>query len=225
MGIKIILILLGAPGAGKGTVAEILVDKFGIPQISTGDILRSAVKSGTESGKAASDYMNKGELVPDKIILSIIEDRIKQDDCLNGFILDGFPRSISQAMALIEILHSLDIDYSMVINLEVSEEILIRRLASRRTCSNTSCQAIYNIFTKPSKSEGICDKCGSKLIQRDDETDEAIKKRLAVYNEKTAPLIEFYNTDKRYYSLQSIDGKEVADRIISILKSSNSIID
>jgi adenylate kinase len=208
------IILLGAPGAGKGTLAEMLVASHHIVQISTGDILRNAVNTGTAIGKQANEFMARGELVPDSIIMEIMKDRLQQDDCKDGFILDGFPRTIYQAKALEEILSKLGIEIDAVINLEVPEDIIMRRLTSRRTCSNTECQAIYNIYTMPSKIEGICDKCGSPTVQRDDETEEVIKRRLETYEEKTAPLIEYYRGDSRFISVSALDARSVYDKII-----------
>lgn len=209
------IILLGAPGAGKGTIAEILVNSHHIVQISTGDILRNAVNAGTAIGKKAEEYMSSGELVPDSIIMEIMEDRLQQDDCKEGFILDGFPRTMYQAEALGDILSRLDVSLDAVVNLEVPEDIIIRRLTSRRTCSNTECQAIYNIYTMPSKREGICDKCGSPIVQRDDETEEVIKKRLETYKEKTAPLIEYYQDDSIFMSVPALDAHEVYKAIVN----------
>lgn len=186
------LILLGAPGAGKGTVAKMLTAIDGSVQISTGDILRGAVKEGSELGKQAEAYMKAGDLVPDELIMGIMEERLQQDDCANGFLLDGFPRTIPQAEALGKLLDKLDIKLDAAVNLDVPREVILDRLTTRRTCSNQECQEIYNIKSKPPKQEGICDKCGSPVIQRDDETEEAISKRLDTYNEKTAPLAGYY---------------------------------
>lgn len=207
------IILLGAPGAGKGTVAEILIQKYGIPQISTGDMLRSAVKAGSEIGKRAAEYMNRGELVPDEVILGLIENRLLEADARKGFILDGFPRTIEQADNLKAILKKLGITIDLVVNLEVPEDVIIRRLTSRRTCSNPDCQAIYNIHTKPSKKDGVCDKCGSPTMQRDDETETVIKKRLDTYREKTSPLIGYYRNDPEYFSVPALVAGEVIDAI------------
>ncbi|HNW27811.1 MAG TPA: adenylate kinase [Spirochaetota bacterium] len=207
------IILLGAPGAGKGTVSEILTEQYGIKQISTGDILRSAVKAGTELGKTAEGYMKRGELVPDSLILDIMEKRLQEDDCRKGFILDGFPRTIAQADSLKEMLDRLGMKVDAIVNLEVPEDVIIRRLSSRRTCSNHDCQAIYNIYTKPSRKEGICDKCGSPTIQRDDETEEAIRQRLATYAEKTAPLIDYYRHDPAFVSAPSIKPEPAIEAI------------
>jgi len=207
------LILLGAPGAGKGTVSSLLVKEYGLVQISTGDILRGAVKAGTEIGKKAQDYMNRGDLVPDSVIMGIMGERLQEDDCKKGFILDGFPRTIPQAEELDELLKKLNISLDMIVNLNVPEEELLKRLTSRRTCSNPDCQAIYNVISNPTKVEGICDKCGSKTIQRDDETEEAIKHRLETYKEKTAPLIDFYKGRDNFVSADSTDSKNVFDVI------------
>ena len=210
------IILLGAPGAGKGTVAEILMEKYGISQISTGDMLRSAVKSGSELGNAAREYMNRGELVPDSLIMDIMEKRLQAGDCGKGFILDGFPRTIGQAESLAAMLKKLGMKIDAIVNLEVPEDVIVRRLGSRRTCSNADCQAIYNIYTKPSKREGICDKCGSPTIQRYDETDEAIKKRLATYAEKTAPLIDYYRNDPAFISAPSLKPEPAVEAVAAL---------
>jgi adenylate kinase len=189
------LILLGAPGAGKGTVAKLLTALDGSVQISTGDILRGAVKAGTELGKQAQDYMSRGDLVPDDLIMGIMEQRLQEADCAKGFLLDGFPRTIPQAEALKGLLSRLNIKLDMAVNLDVPREVILDRLTTRRTCSNSDCQEIYNVKSKPPKVEGVCDKCGSPVIQRDDETEEAISKRLDTYNEKTAPLVDFYRKE------------------------------
>lgn len=211
------IILLGAPGAGKGTIAEILIKKYGIKQISTGDMLRGAVKSGSDLGMTAQGYMNRGELVPDNLILDIMEKRLQEPDCRKGFILDGFPRTIGQADSLATMLKKLTMKIDAVVNLEVPEDVIIRRLGSRRTCSNADCQAIYNIYTKPSKKEGICDKCGSPTVQRDDETEEAIKKRLTTYAEKTAPLIDYYKNDPAFISAPSLKPEPAIDAIAALV--------
>lgn len=186
------LILLGAPGAGKGTVSKLLTALDGSVQISTGDILRGAVKDGTELGKKAQAFMKAGDLVPDDLIMGIMEERLQQPDCANGFLLDGFPRTIPQAEALDKLLDKLNIKLDAVVDLVVPRDVILDRLTTRRTCSNSDCQEIYNVKSKPPKVEGVCDKCGSPVIQRDDETEEAISKRLDTYNEKTAPLASYY---------------------------------
>lgn len=189
------LILLGAPGAGKGTVAKLLTAIDGSVQISTGDILRGAVREGTELGKKAEGFMNSGALVPDELILDIMGERLLEDDCKSGFLLDGFPRTIPQAEALGGMLTKLGIKLDGVVNLDVPREVIMDRLTTRRTCSNSECQAIYNVKSMPSKVEGVCDKCGSPTIQRDDETEEAISKRLETFNEQTAPLVGYYEKE------------------------------
>ncbi len=186
------LILLGAPGAGKGTVAKLLTAIDGSVQISTGDILRGAVKAGTALGKKADAFMKAGDLVPDDLIMGIMEERLQEADCASGFLLDGFPRTIPQAEALDALLTRLNIQLDFVVSLDVPHEVILDRLTTRRTCSNSACQEIYNVKSKPTKVEGVCDKCGSPVIQRDDETEAAISKRLDTYNEKTAPLADFY---------------------------------
>ncbi|HHH48346.1 MAG TPA: adenylate kinase [Gammaproteobacteria bacterium] len=189
------LILLGAPGAGKGTVAKLLAEMDGSVQISTGDILRGAVTAGTELGKQIESLMKSGDLVPDELIMDIMEQRLQEPDCEKGFLLDGFPRTIPQAEALKGLLAKLGIELDMAVNLEVAREVILDRLTTRRTCSNSDCQAIYNVKSNPSRQAGICDKCGSPVIQRDDETAEAISHRLQTYVEKTAPLIGFYEKE------------------------------
>jgi len=189
------LILLGAPGAGKGTVAKLLTAVDGSVQISTGDILRGAVQAGSELGKKADAFMKAGDLVPDDLIMGIMEDRLQEPDCEKGFLLDGFPRTIPQAEALNALLGRIGIKLDMAVNLDVPRDVILDRLTTRRTCSNADCQAIYNVKSNPTKVEGVCDKCGSPVIQRDDETEEAISKRLETYNEKTAPLAAFYEKE------------------------------
>ena len=189
------LILLGAPGAGKGTVAKLLTKLDGSVQISTGDILRGAVAAGTELGKKAQAYMNAGDLVPDELIMGIMATRLQESDCANGFLLDGFPRTIPQAEQLKTMLAELGIELDMAVNIDVPRDVILDRLTTRRTCSNGSCQAIYNVKSNPPKQEGICDKCGSPVVQREDETEAAISHRLETYNAKTAPLIGFYDKE------------------------------
>ncbi|MGA7981715.1 MAG: adenylate kinase [Chromatiaceae bacterium] len=184
------LILLGAPGAGKGTVAKMLTAIDGSVQISTGDILRAAVKEGTELGKKAEAAMKAGDLVSDELIMGIMEARLQEDDCKAGFLLDGFPRTIPQADALRGLLAKLGIELDAAVNLDVPRDVILDRLTTRRTC--VDCGAIYNVKSAPPRVEGVCDKCGGKVVQRDDETEEAISNRLDVYNAKTAPLVDFY---------------------------------
>lgn len=184
------LVLLGAPGAGKGTQAKILVEKYGIPQISTGDLLRAAVAAGTALGKEAKSYMDKGELVPDSVVLGMVEERLKQDDCKKGYILDGFPRNTKQAEALDKMLSSLGMSLTAALSVDVPFDDLMKRLTGRRTCK--ACGQMYNVYFNAPKKEGVCDKCGGELFQRDDDKEETIKKRLEVYNAQTAPLIDYY---------------------------------
>lgn len=184
------LVLLGAPGAGKGTQAKKLVEKYGIPQISTGDLLRAAVAAGTPLGKEAKSYMDKGELVPDSVVLGMVEERLKQDDCKKGYILDGFPRNTAQAEALDKMLASLNMPLTAALSVDVPFDDLMKRLTGRRTCK--ACGQMYNVYFNPPKKEGVCDKCGGELFQRDDDKEETIRKRLEVYNAQTAPLIDYY---------------------------------
>ena len=207
------LILLGAPGAGKGTVAKMLTKIDGSVQISTGDILRGAVQAGTDLGKEAEGYMNRGDLVPDSLIMGIMEQRLQEDDCKSGFLLDGFPRTIPQAEALTDLLAKLDISLDMVVDIDVPRDVIFDRLCTRRTCENPDCQAIYNVKSMPPKKEGICDKCGSAIIQRADETEEAIGHRLDTYNEKTAPVAGYYGKQGKLKSITGTSSDVVVDGI------------
>lgn len=213
------IVLLGAPGAGKGTVAKLLTEHDGSVQISTGDILRAAVKEGTALGKKAKEYMEKGELVPDSLIMQIMEVRLQESDCLKGFILDGFPRTIPQAQELKALLKKLNIKMDFVVNLDVPRDVILDRLTTRRTCSNSSCQEIYNVKSNPPAEGDKCKKCGSPVIQRDDETKEAISKRLSTYNEKTAPLIGFYENDGMLKNFLSLNSKDTVLEIKKALKN------
>jgi adenylate kinase len=207
------LILLGAPGAGKGTVAKMLNALDGSVQISTGDILRGAVQAQSDLGKQAEAYMKRGDLVPDELIMGIMEKRLQEPDAQKGFLLDGFPRTIPQAEALKVLLDKLDIKLDMAVNLEVPREVILDRLTTRRTCSNSDCQAIYNVKSQPPKEEGKCDKCGSPVIQREDETEEAISHRLETYNEKTAPLVEFYEKEGLLTNVNATSSEKVVEAI------------
>ena len=209
------LILLGAPGAGKGTVAKMLTNLDGSVQISTGDILRGAVQAGTELGKQAEAFMKAGDLVPDELIMGIMEKRLQESDCEKGFLLDGFPRTIPQAEALKELLAKLNIKLDMAVNIDVPRDVILDRLTTRRTCSNAACQAIYNVKSNPPKQEGVCDKCGSPVVQREDETEAAISHRLETYNEKTAPLIGFYEKE----GLLVTSNATSSDVVIDLIKS------
>lgn len=211
------LILLGAPGAGKGTVAKMLTKIDGSVQISTGDILRGAVQAGTELGKQAKAYMDRGDLVPDELIMGIMEKRLQEPDCKKGFLLDGFPRTIPQAETLKDLLHKLGIKLDMAVNIQVPREVILDRLTTRRTCENSECQAIYNVKSNPPKQEGICDKCGSPVVQRADETEEAISHRLETYNQKTAPLIGFYEKEGIVKNAPGTSSDAVVEAITSEL--------
>ncbi len=184
------LVLLGPPGAGKGTQALLISEKYGIPHISTGDILREAVKQGTSLGQKAQEYMNKGELVPDEIVIGIVVERIQQPDCNNGFMLDGFPRTVVQAEALDEELRKRKQELDAVLSFEVDEDEIVRRISGRRICEK--CGAVYNINTEPTTKKEVCDQCGGKLITRPDDEPEAVRRRLQVYKSQTEPLINYY---------------------------------
>jgi len=212
------LVLLGAPGGGKGTQAKKLVDKYGIPQISTGDILRAAVAKGTTLGKEAKSYMDKGELVPDSVVIGLVKERIAQDDCKKGYILDGFPRNTAQAETLDKVLAEMGSPLDTALLVDVDKEILMKRLTGRRTCKN--CQQMYNVYFSPAKKEGVCDKCNGELFQRDDDKEETIKRRLDVYDAQTAPLINYY---KERGILKSVKGTgsidEIFKNVCTILES------
>ena len=180
------LILLGAPGAGKGTQADILSAKLGIPTISTGNILRAAVKAGTPIGLKAQSYMQAGQLVPDEVIIGIMRERLQESDCANGYILDGMPRTIPQAEALV----AGGVDIDVALSIEISDEVIVERMSGRRTCPD--CGASYHVVNSPSKVEGVCDKCGAQLTIRKDDEPEVVKARLVTYHKETEPLTDFY---------------------------------
>lgn len=205
------LILLGAPGAGKGTVAKLLTKMDGSVQISTGDILRAAVAAGSELGKKAEAAMKAGDLVSDDLIMGIMGERLKEDDCKNGYLLDGFPRTIPQAEALKVLLADMGEELDAVVNIDVPRDVILDRLTTRRTC--TDCGEIYNVKSNPPKEEGKCDKCGGPVVQRDDETEEAISNRLDVYNEKTAPLAGFYEGEGMLLTVEATSSDAVIDAI------------
>ena len=213
-----VIIMLGAPGTGKGTVAGILMQKLEIPQVSTGDIFRKHIKEKTELGKIAESYISKGALVPDDITVNIIKDRLKDKDVENGIILDGFPRTVKQAEELDKMLKQEGKKVDLVINLTTPEEEIIERIVNRRVCSNQECKTIYNIVLNPPKQEGICDKCGSKLIIRKDDNEETVRERLKNYFEQTAPLVDYY-TNKGNLITEIVSksvnklGKDVAEDI------------
>lgn len=212
------IIMLGAPGAGKGTQAKMLADKYGIPHISTGDIFRANIKNGTELGKKAKEYMDQGKLVPDELTCNLVVDRIQQDDCSKGYILDGFPRTIPQAECLDEALKKLGDKIDYAVDVEVPDENIVNRMSGRRAC--VGCGATYHVVFNPPKQEGICDRCGKELILRDDDKPETVQKRLTVYHEQTQPLIDYY---KKQGALASVDGtkdmQEVFEAIVAILEA------
>ncbi len=210
-GVTMKLILLGAPGAGKGTVAKLLTKMDGSVQISTGDILRAAVAAGSDLGKQAKAAMDAGDLVSDDLIMGIMADRLKEDDCKSGYLLDGFPRTIPQAEALKVMLNDMGETLDAVVNIDVPRDVILDRLTTRRTC--TSCGEIYNVKSNPPKEEGKCDKCGGPVVQRDDETVEVISNRLEVYNEMTAPLAGFYEGEGMLLTVEATSSDAVIDAI------------
>ncbi len=195
-----ILIMLGAPGTGKGTVASKLSEKLGIPQVSTGDIFRKAIAEKTPVGIEAEKYMSQGMLVPDEVTIKIVEERLKDSDVQNGLILDGFPRTIEQAEALDKMLKDADKNIRLAINLETPEEEIIDRIVSRRICSNQECKTVFNTKLNPPKQDGICDKCGSELKQRKDDNEETVKNRLVSYYKQSAPIVDYYKEKGLLYS-------------------------
>lgn len=211
------IVFLGPPGAGKGTQAKILIERYGIPQVSTGDMLREHRAKGTELGKKAQEYMDKGQLVPDEIILGMVKERLSQPDCQKGFILDGFPRTVAQAEALDKLLSEMGKKLDFALALIVPDDLLVERLTGRRTCK--SCGMMYHIKYKPPKVEGKCDVCEGELYQRPDDNEETVRNRLKVYHEQTAPLIEYY---KNKGILREIDGsksiEEITKQLIFILE-------
>ena len=214
---KMKIIMLGAPGAGKGTQAKKIAETYSIPHVSTGDIFRMNIKNGTELGMEAKKYMDQGLLVPDELTVRILLDRVAQDDCKNGYVLDGFPRTIPQAEVLEDALVKLGDQIDYAINVEVPDENIIRRMSGRRAC--LSCGATYHIEHVPPKKEGVCDQCGQELVLRDDDKPETVKNRLQVYHEQTQPLIDFYSGKG---VLRTVDGtqdmQDVFDAIVEILK-------
>ena len=202
------IIMLGAPGAGKGTQAKMIAEKCGIPHISTGDIFRANIKNGTELGAKAKEYMDKGLLVPDELVCDLVVDRIQQDDCEKGYILDGFPRTIPQAEALENALNAIEQKLDYAIDIDVPDENIINRMSGRRAC--VGCGATYHVLFNPTKVEGKCDVCGESLILRDDDKPETVKKRLDVYHTQTQPLIDFYTERK---VLVEVDGTQSMDKV------------
>ena len=207
------IIMLGAPGAGKGTQAKKIAEVCNIPHISTGDIFRANIKNGTELGAKAKEYMDKGLLVPDELVCDLVVDRIQQDDCTEGFILDGFPRTIPQAEALTEALNAIEQKMEYALNIAVPDENIIHRMAGRRAC--VGCGATYHLEFAPTKVEGICDVCGEKLILRDDDKPETVTNRLNVYHAQTKPLIDYYDKKGIVYT---IDGTQSMDKVFSDIR-------
>ena len=213
-----VIIMLGAPGTGKGTVAGILTQKLGIPQVSTGDIFRKHIKEQTELGKLADKYISKGHLVPDDVTIDLVKSRLQEDDVKDGIILDGFPRTVVQAEALDKMLAEQGRKVDMVVNLTTPKEEIIERITNRRICSNPECKTIYNLILNPPKVEGICDKCGSELVQRKDDNRETVEARFENYLEVTSPLVEYY-TKKGNLRTEVVSkdinrlGKDVAEDI------------
>ena len=204
------IIMLGAPGAGKGTQAKQIAAKYEIPHISTGDIFRANIKNGTELGKKAKEYMDQGMLVPDELTCDLVMDRIAQDDCTRGFVLDGFPRTIPQAEALTNALNKIGQSMDYAIDVDVPDENIVNRMSGRRACLN--CGATYHIVFNPTKAEGVCDACGNETVLRDDDKPETVQKRLTVYHDQTQPLIDYY---KNMNILKSVDGTKPMDEVFS----------
>jgi len=211
------IVLLGGPGAGKGTQAQKLSEKFSLPHIATGDILRQAVKDGTEMGIKAKSFMDKGLLVPDEVVIGIIKDRFNQDDVKSGFVLDGFPRTVPQAESLDSITKEMNMPIDSVVNIKTSPDVVVERLSGRRTCKE--CQTVYHIIYSPPKVDGKCDRCGGELYQRDDDKEETIRKRLDVYEKQTFPLLEYYkNSGKLLEVCGDVSIDEVFESIVQALK-------
>jgi adenylate kinase len=212
------LVLLGAPGAGKGTQAKKLIDKYGIPQISTGDILRKSVADGTPLGKEAKSFMDSGGLVPDSVVIGLVKERLAQDDCKKGYILDGFPRTTAQAEELDKVLTGMNAPLDTALSVDVDMGDLMKRLTGRRTCK--ACQQMYNLHFSPPQKDGVCDKCSGELYQRDDDQEATIKNRLDIYEKSTAPLIDYYGKKSILKSVEgtgSID--DIFNKICSVLGS------
>lgn len=202
------MILLGGPGAGKGTQAHKLSEKYGVQHIATGDILRQAIKDETDMGQMAKSYMDKGQLVPDEVVIGIVKDRLAQPDLEAGFIFDGFPRTMPQAQTLDELIDKLDISLDAVINISTSDDVVIERLAGRRSCRD--CQTVYHVTYSPTKKTGVCDECGGELYQRDDDKEETIRERLQVYQKQTAPLLDYYKGSGK---LMQVSGDDAIDEV------------
>lgn len=208
------IIMLGAPGAGKGTQAKRVAEEYGIPHISTGDIFRANIRDNTELGKKAKEYMDKGLLVPDELTCDLVMNRISEADCKNGFVLDGFPRTIPQADALTKALEEKGMSMDAAVDIEVPDENIIGRMAGRRFCPK--CGATYHVVALPPKAEGICDNDGEKLVIRDDDKEETVRNRLSVYHKETQPLIDYY---KKAQILKTVDGTKTADEVFDGIKA------
>lgn len=210
------IILLGPPGAGKGTQAKRLIDKYGIPQISTGDMLRAALKAGTPLGLEAKKYMDQGALVPDSVVIGLVKERIQQSDCAKGYMLDGFPRNVSQAEALDKMLGELKQKIDHVVSIDVPSEELVGRLTGRRTCR--ACGGGFHVMFDPPKKEGVCDKCGGELYQRDDDNVATVTSRLQVYEGQTKPLIDYYTKQTKLRGINGVgDMGDIFGRITAVL--------
>ncbi|MCQ2544332.1 MAG: adenylate kinase [Lachnospiraceae bacterium] len=210
------IVMLGAPGAGKGTQAKMIADKYSIPHISTGDIFRANIKEGTALGLEAKSYMDQGKLVPDELTVKILLDRVAKDDCANGYVLDGFPRTIPQAEVLKDALAKLNDKIDYAVNVDVPDENIVKRMSGRRAC--VTCGATYHIEHVPPKTEGVCDRCGAALILRDDDKPETVLNRLKIYHDQTQPLIDFYTNEGILKTVDgTVDVKVVFENIISIL--------
>lgn len=201
---------MGPPGAGKGTQAAKIAEHFGIPHISTGDIFRAAINSGSELGRKLKQFLDAGKLVPDEVTIAVVRERLEQPDCENGFLLDGFPRTIPQAEALDQILREMGTELDIVLNISVAPEIIVQRLSGRRICRN--CGATYHVKFQPPKHPGVCDRCGGKLYQRSDDNEETVKERLDVYTKQTAPLLDYY---RKRGLLTQVDGNQSIDQVWS----------
>jgi adenylate kinase len=208
------IILIGPPGAGKGTQAKRMIDRLGVPQISTGDMFRAAVKDGTPMGKKAKEYMDKGALVPDEVVIGVVNERFGKPDCKKGFILDGFPRTQEQAKALDGLLKKLGTKLDHVVVIEVPDDFLVDRLTGRRTCRG--CNYMHHIKYDPPKKPGVCDKCGGELYQRDDDKEETIRQRLKTYHDQTSPLIKYYSTQG---VVRKIDGTGSMEQVQNAIKT------
>ena len=211
------LVFLGPPGAGKGTLSEIIINDEKLVHISTGDIFRAEIKNGTELGREAKAYMDAGKLVPDDVIIAMMEHRLQEDDAKEGFMLDGFPRTIAQAEALDAMLAKLQLKLDAVVNLVIDDDTVVGRLTSRRVCRQ--CGEIYNTVLKPSSKEGVCDKCGGEVVQRDDDKEEVIRKRLSVFHEQTAPLIDYYSNQGLLVAVDATGGKDAVLKILEQKKA------